>query len=69
MDPNETLQILRHQVKHFVELYDTVDNIERDADRALVNHDLIDTADTIAEAFDALDNWLKAGGFQPRWTD
>lgn len=66
MDPNATLKILRYHVAKFISDYDSTE-IEAIADISQEAYDLIDTADTIAEAFSALDNWLETGGFQPNW--
>lgn len=50
MDPNEALRVIREHYKHV-----TVDGM-------LLNWH---QADTMCEALEALDDWIKGGGFLP----
>lgn len=59
MDPNATLRILRFETERLIRLLDS--NDPANAAEAL------EVADTVAEAFSALDGWLSSGGFQPAW--
>lgn len=61
MDPNATYGILRF---HVTQLIEQLQEIE-DGERYMTSSEMLDTADTVAEAFDALDGWLKQGGFYP----
>ncbi len=59
MDPNSTYKILRDHVNALIELLGEMDDHDQ----------LQDVADTVAEAFDALDDWMKKGGYLPNaWT-
>ena len=67
MDPNETLAIMRQTVREFQRTFDANQGVSyRSPDSRAET--LSDLGDTMAEAFDALDQWLSSGGFQPNWT-
>ena len=58
MDPNSALEIARGAVARFRRAFDSAPADEQ-------NLATVDEADTLVEAFDALDKWLSKNGHLP----
>jgi hypothetical protein len=68
MDPEATLEILRATVAEFQRTYDANQGVSYRSQDSRAET-LVDLGDTLAEAFDSLDSWMKNGGFRPSsWT-
>jgi hypothetical protein len=55
MDPNAALENARNAAREFI----------RGIDKEHPTEDILDNANTLAEAFQALDQWITRGGFLP----
>jgi hypothetical protein len=65
MNPNATLEILRYHVEEFRKTFDRVDHPERYATTPGADNHMIDTAETVVEAFGALDDIMSRGATMP----
>lgn len=67
MDPNETLNRLRHAIENYADAVNRLAAMEvahGTAPKSLYNTAMM-YADEVAEYAEALDNWVTGGGFLP----